>query len=80
MRDYLDHAHQRADEPTVPLWPNRAPGGACRRGPLAIALLDFSESVDTDGFQKNLLRAASEAFVAGEPSGHERYRSGWVIA
>lgn len=26
MQDYVDHTHQRADEPTAPLWPNRAPG------------------------------------------------------
>lgn len=61
MRDYLDNTHPAADILTAPLWPNRALGGARRRGRLAIAPLDFSEPVDTGAFYKNLLRPALEA-------------------
>lgn len=32
MADYLATEHERADEPTAPLWPNRAMGGSWRRG------------------------------------------------
>ena len=46
MRDYLDNAHPHPDDPAAPLWPNRALGGARRRGCLAVAPLDFSEPVD----------------------------------
>jgi integrase len=61
MCNYLDNTHPRADEPTAPLWPNRALGGARRRGCLAVAPLDFSEPVDPGAFYKNLLRPALEA-------------------
>ena len=61
MANYLATTHQRADEPTAPLWPNRALGGSRRRGRLAAAPLDFSEPVDTGAFYKNLLRPALEA-------------------
>jgi integrase len=66
VRDYLDNAHPRSDEPTAPLWPNRALGGARRRGRRAVAPLDFSEPVDTSAFYRNLLRPALEA--AGLPA------------
>jgi integrase len=58
MRDYLDTTHPRGDEPTAPLWPNRALGGSRARGRLAVALLDFSEPVDPTAFYKNVLRPA----------------------
>jgi integrase len=61
MRDYLDSTHPAADTPTAPLWPNRALGGARRRGCRAIAPLDFSEPVDPGAYYKNLLRPALEA-------------------
>jgi integrase len=65
MADYLapgtPGAHPRADEPTAPLWPNRALGGARRRGCRAVAPLDFSEPVDTTAFYKNVLRPALAA-------------------
>ena len=57
----LDNAHQAAGTPTAPLWPNRALGGARRRGCRAVAPLDFSEPVDPGAFYKNLLRPALEA-------------------
>jgi integrase len=61
MRDYLDHTHPRADERAAPLWPNRALGGARRRGCRAVAPLDYSEPVDTGALYKNVLRPALEA-------------------
>lgn len=61
MRDYLDTTNPHADEPTAPVWPNRALGGSRRRGKLAVAPLDYSEPVDPGAFYKNLLRAALEA-------------------
>jgi integrase len=61
MRDYLDNTHPGADEPSAPLWPNRALGGARRRGCRAVAPLDFSEPVDMGAFYKNLLRPALDA-------------------
>ena len=50
-----------ADEPTAPLWPNRALGGSRRRGCRAVAALDFSDPVDPGAFYKNLFRPALEA-------------------
>ncbi|WP_459956087.1 tyrosine-type recombinase/integrase [Mycobacterium avium] len=61
MRDYLDTTHPVAANPHAPLWPNRALGGARRRGCRAVAPLDFSEPVDPGAFYKNLLRPALEA-------------------
>ncbi|MEX3646539.1 tyrosine-type recombinase/integrase [Mycolicibacterium porcinum] len=61
MADYLADKHERADDPTAPLWPNRALGGARRRGCRAVAPLDYTEPVDTGAFYKNLLRPALEA-------------------
>lgn len=61
MADYLASDHERADDPTAPLWPNRALGGARRRGCRAVAPLDFSEPVDPGALYKNLLRPALEA-------------------
>lgn len=60
MADYLAD-HPRTDEPTAPLWPNRALGGARRRGCRAIAPLDYTEPVDTTAFYKNVLRPALAA-------------------
>lgn len=61
MFDYLATTHERADEPTAPLWPNRALGGSRRRGRLAVATLDFSEPCDMGAFYKNVFRPALEA-------------------
>lgn len=61
MANYLADDHERADEPTAPLWPNRVLGGARRRGCRAVAPLDYSEPVDTGAFYKNLFRPALEA-------------------
>jgi integrase len=60
MAAYLAE-HPRADEPSAPLWPNRALGGARRRGCRAVAPLDYSEPVDTTAFYKNVQRPALEA-------------------
>ncbi len=59
MRDYLTE-HPAADTPQAPLWPNRALGGARRRGCRAVAPLDFSEPIDSGAFYKNVLRPALE--------------------
>ena len=61
MRDYLDNTHPRHDDPAAPLWPNRALGGARRRGCRAVTPLDFSEPVDMGALYKNLLQPALEA-------------------
>jgi hypothetical protein len=53
--------HPEADMPQAPLWPNRALGGARRRGCREVAPLDFSESVDPGAYYENLLRPALEA-------------------
>ena len=58
MTDYLAETHPRANEPTAPLWPNRALGGSRRRGRLAIAPLDYSEPVELGAFYKNLMKPA----------------------
>jgi integrase len=71
MRDYLDNTHPRSDEPTAPLWPNRALGGARPRGCRAVAPLDYSEPVDTGAFYKNVLRPALEA--VGLPASQPAY-------
>lgn len=61
LADYLADDHPRANEPTAPLWPNRALGGSRHRGQLAVAPLDFSEPIDTGAFYKNLFRPALAA-------------------
>jgi integrase len=61
MADYLAQSHPRAHEPTAPLWPNRALGGARRRGCRAIAPLDYTEPCDMGAFYKNVLRPALAA-------------------
>jgi integrase len=60
MHDYLAE-HPRRLESTAPWWPNRALGGARRRGCRAVVALDFSEPVAPGAFYKNLLRPALEA-------------------
>lgn len=71
MRDYLTKDHKRADDPTAPLWPNRALGGARRRGCRAVAPLDYTEPVDLGAFYKNLLRPALQA--VGLPASRPAY-------
>jgi len=61
IADYLATDHLRADEPTAPLWPNRALGGSRSQGQLAVAPLDFSEPVDPGAFYKNLMKPALDA-------------------
>ena len=61
MADYLAQSHPRAHEPTAPLWPNRALGGARCRGCRAIAPLDYTEPCDMGAFYNNLLRPDLEA-------------------
>ena len=61
LADYLDNTHPVGTEAAAPLWPNRALGGARRRGCRAVAPLDFSEPVDPGAFYKNLFRPALEA-------------------
>jgi integrase len=71
MADYLAE-HPHADEPTAPLWPNRALGGARRRGCRAVAQLDYTEPVDPGAFYKNVLRPALAAVrAAREHAGHD---------
>jgi len=60
MADYLND-HPAANTPDAPLWPNRALGGARRRGCLAVAPLDYTEPCDMGAFYKNLFRPALEA-------------------
>jgi integrase len=60
MADYLNE-HPAANTAEAPLWPNRALGGARRRGRLAVAPLDYSEPCDMGAFYKNLFRPALEA-------------------
>lgn len=61
LADYLDNTHPTPNTPTAPLWPNRALGGARRRGCRAIAPLDYTEPVDMGALYKNLFRPALEA-------------------
>ena len=61
IADYLASAHERADEPSAPLWPNRLQGGARRKGQRAEARLDFSEPVELANFTRRTLRPALEA-------------------
>jgi len=61
MADYLADDHPRANEPTAPLWPNRALGGSRHQGQLAVAPLDFSEPIDTTAFYRNVFRPALAA-------------------
>ena len=58
--DYLAE-HPRGDDPTAPLWPNRALGGARRRGCRAVAPLNFSEPCEMGAYYRNLLKPALEA-------------------
>jgi integrase len=58
---YLTNTHPRSAEPHAPLWPNRALGGARRRGCKAVASLDFTEPCDMGAYYKNLLKPALEA-------------------
>jgi integrase len=74
MADYLVADHHRADEPTAPLWPNRALGGKRRRGCRAIAPLDYSEPVDPGAYYKNLMKPALEA--VGLPASRPAYTDG----
>jgi integrase len=60
MVDFLSEPPCR-DEPSAPLWPNRALGGLRRRGQLAVAPLDFSEPIDPTAFYKNVLHPALAA-------------------
>ncbi|MGE5696634.1 MAG: tyrosine-type recombinase/integrase [Candidatus Sericytochromatia bacterium] len=59
--DYLDDTHPRSVEQHAPLWPNRALGGARRRGCRAVAPLDFTEPCDMGAYYKNLLKLALES-------------------
>jgi integrase len=66
MADYLaGHPHGNHTSlnynPQAPLWPNRALGGARRRGCRAIAPLDWTEPCDMGAYYKNLLRPALAA-------------------
>jgi integrase len=66
MADYLaEHPYGNPKsanyQPTAPLWPNRALGGARRRGCRAVAPLDYAEPIDTGAYYRNLLRPALEA-------------------
>jgi hypothetical protein len=70
MDDYLKTEHERGDDPTAPLWPNRAMGGSRRPGCRAIAALDYTEPVDPGAYYKNLFRPALEAvgLLASRPA------------
>lgn len=76
MEKYLrtEHPYGNPDLPnydrSAPLWPNRALGGARRRGCRAVAPLDYSQPVEPGAFYKNLLRPALEAMAPGEPTRH----------
>lgn len=61
MADYLAEVHPHADNPTAPLWPNRALGGARRRGCRAVAPLDWTEPIDCGAYYRNLMKPALSA-------------------
>jgi integrase len=77
MADYLAE-HPHGGEPSAPLWPNRALGGARRRGCRAIAPLDWSEPIDCGAYYRNLMKPAltalglpaSKPATATEPAVH----------
>lgn len=58
LADYLATTHPHADNPTAPLWPNRALGGARRRGCRAVAPLDWAEPIDCGAYYRNLMKPA----------------------
>ncbi|MDA4105709.1 tyrosine-type recombinase/integrase [Mycolicibacterium holsaticum] len=70
MTDYLATVHERANDPSAPLWPNRVQGGARRKGKHTAALLDWSEPVELRSFARRTLRDACEA--VGIPVGTAR--------
>ena len=56
MTDYLATEHERASEPTAPLWPRRLHGNKNRK-----PQLNWSEPLDLNGLQSKIIRPALEA-------------------
>jgi integrase len=56
LADYLATEHERANEPTSPLWPRRLHGNQNRR-----PALDWSAPLDLNGLQSKIIRPALEA-------------------
>ena len=56
MADYLATEHERANEPTAPLWPRRLHGNQNRK-----PQLNWSEPLDLNGLQSKIIRPALEA-------------------
>ena len=56
MTDYLATEHERASEPTAPLWPRRLHGNQNRK-----PQLNWSEPLDLNGLQSKIIRPALEA-------------------
>jgi integrase len=76
--DYLAKTHPHANDPSAPLWPNRALGGARRRGCRAISPLDWTEPIDCGAYYRNIMKPAltalglpaSKPATATEPAVH----------
>jgi integrase len=60
MADYLAK-HPRSDDPTAPLWPSRQNGGLRAKGSLAVAELDWTQSVAFGTLYETVLKPAMEA-------------------
>lgn len=58
LADYLATTHPHADNQQAPLWPNRALGGARRRGCRAISPLDWAEPIDCGAYYRNIMKPA----------------------
>ena len=56
MADYFATEHERANEPTAPLWPRRLHGNQNRK-----PQLNWSEPLDLNGLQSKIVRPALEA-------------------
>lgn len=62
MADYLTDVHERADEPTAPLWPSRKNGGGYRATGQRYAVpLDWSQPLALGAFYDTIVKPALEA-------------------
>ena len=62
MADYLTDDHQRANEPTAPLWPSRHNGGGYRaKGERYAVPLDWSQPLAMGTLYDTILKPALEA-------------------
>jgi integrase len=70
LAEYLDNTHPAADTPTAPLWPNRALGGARRRGCRAVPL-DSRAGGHGRVLQEPVTPRPGGRRAAGEPTGDD---------